>query len=536
VTLIFLPDNRTLVALAGENTIIRWDATTGATLERWTVGEGELKQAILSPDNRTLISALQGGQVGVWDIESGRLLKVLGIEPIGSYVVFSLALSPDGRWVAADTIDGAIRLWDMTTGKIQQTFPGYSDIADQHARNLAFSPDGRLLVSSGAKVRLWLVESGALLREFDEGTGLAFSPDGNLLATGPSQEAIKLWDVSSGELRQTVSGPEHFTTLLFSPDGSTLEAGDYLEGRERMVRLWDLTTGTPAGTLTGFAEVNYPLAISPAGVIFAGHDNDIRVWDIQAGQVTRTLTGHTNRVTNLTISADGKLLVSGERDSNLAWVWDTTTGQRVETIPAFFLGQANTIVLSPDTQMLAVGDPTTVVSIFSVQTGEVLHELRVGIRGTDYLSFSPDSAILVSGTQGNLNVWDVKTGRLLFSPGLGVAAFLPNGQLVIIEENVASFWQAETGKRLRTLPCPWPVNSVIASPDGRLLASTFFHSNSGQPLLVTGTVHLWEAETGRLLRTIETPAAVDIYFTPDGKLLIMYLRGATVQHWGIPPK
>jgi WD40 repeat protein len=59
-------------------------------------------------------------------------------------------------------------------------------------------------------VRLWDVESGKGVRQFDSATGgmfaVAFSPDGQTLATGGETGAIRLWNVQAGEELLTKSG------------------------------------------------------------------------------------------------------------------------------------------------------------------------------------------------------------------------------------------------------------------------------------------------------------------------------------------
>jgi len=54
-------------------------------------------------------------------------------------------------------------------------------------------------------------------------TDLAFSPDGKLLASASNDVTIKLWNVATGNLLQTLLGhSKPATSLAFSPDDATL--------------------------------------------------------------------------------------------------------------------------------------------------------------------------------------------------------------------------------------------------------------------------------------------------------------------------
>ena len=107
------------------------------------------------------------------------------------------------------------------------------------AWNVTFSPDGTLLASAGRDhaVRLWDVETGELVREFLDHTtwviGVDFSPDGRWLVTGESgssaddrftvQARMQLWDVETGELLRVYEGHTGgIWSVDFSPDGQML--------------------------------------------------------------------------------------------------------------------------------------------------------------------------------------------------------------------------------------------------------------------------------------------------------------------------
>jgi WD40 repeat protein len=93
---------------------------------------------------------------------------------------------------------------------------------------LAFSPDGRTLVSAGNDVTLWDVQTreqhGEPLKGLSTVRYLAFSPDGRTLASASND--VILWDVQTREQRgEPLKGLSTVRYLAFSPDSRFLAAG-----------------------------------------------------------------------------------------------------------------------------------------------------------------------------------------------------------------------------------------------------------------------------------------------------------------------
>jgi WD40 repeat protein len=148
--------------------------------------------------------------IRIWDIASGKEVRWAVRARIRPEPV---ALSPDGRLMATGgvvarfrggQVDPPIRLWELASGQEVATLEGH----EESTRGLAFSPDGRILVSSSgtyhsdndATVRAWDVATGRELRRFVGHRGavwnVAFTPDGHSVVSGSEDGTGLVWDVS----------------------------------------------------------------------------------------------------------------------------------------------------------------------------------------------------------------------------------------------------------------------------------------------------------------------------------------------------
>jgi hypothetical protein len=137
-----------------------------------------------------------------------------------------LDISRDSTLLAIEAKDrSAIEIKQRTTRKTRMTL----DVeVPSHPKGVAFSDDGKQFATQDDEsVSIWDLASqhptaiidnpGAL----DRG-GLAFSPDGALLAIAPGDSVLRLWDVKTGGLRQTIADQESVHAFAFRPDGKLL--------------------------------------------------------------------------------------------------------------------------------------------------------------------------------------------------------------------------------------------------------------------------------------------------------------------------
>ena len=205
----------------------------------------EWTDVIFSPDDSTIATAGRDGTIRLWEAASLKQnVKVLG----HTNRVLSIAFSPDGSIIASGKGDQVL-LWNALTGQQMETF--HAEVAGLNIRAVTFSPDGSVLATGHENntILLWdmairqeklAIIVPTLERNIRSEIGnVAFSPDGKTLASSGGHEdySIYLWDVVTGQRKTTLTGhKEHIRTFAFSPDGNTLASCT----SEEFIRLWDV--------------------------------------------------------------------------------------------------------------------------------------------------------------------------------------------------------------------------------------------------------------------------------------------------------
>ncbi len=153
----FSPDGRSVAVLAEQSgpsvKVEILDAHTGA-LRRTLEATGDnpaAKTGLQFGRSGDVLASLGGDELILWDAGTGVKRRTFHFP--GEKVDL---LSPDGATVAT-TRDGRIRLWDTASGRLLRSINGS---VDTEVMALAFSPDGRTLLSShlagvDGKVEVW---------------------------------------------------------------------------------------------------------------------------------------------------------------------------------------------------------------------------------------------------------------------------------------------------------------------------------------------------------------------------------------------
>jgi WD40 repeat protein/serine/threonine protein kinase len=285
---VYSPDGR-LLASGGwdkDHGVRLWDAASGTLIAVLKGHQDTIFSLAFSPDSRRLVSRSSDETLRSWDTETGTALAVIPCDMVPRRAGPQSALvTPDGRCIVTGT-EGGLRRWDLATGAELDRVP----LPLRDVRILAVRPQDGLLAASGdgPNIVLFDLKAGQVrtVLTHTNPTGaspfinhtLAFSPDGRQLLSAGNTRDIQLWDVESGKLIRALPGHTgDVFAAIFHPDGKRIVSA----GRDRMIRIWDPTHGDELVGLPGHTSYIFSLSFSPDGTTLASGSGDftVRLWE-----------------------------------------------------------------------------------------------------------------------------------------------------------------------------------------------------------------------------------------------------------------
>ncbi|MCC6698263.1 MAG: protein kinase [Candidatus Hydrogenedentes bacterium] len=328
----FSPDGATLVSASHDRKVIFWDPDTGLEKNNAIGVSSAVIRTLFSPDG-TRLAIVGSTNARVWD--AGKPLgaiRLRGHTADVNAVEFSLdgrvLASGAGHWSAGG--DTRVILWDVASRKPLHILEGHT----RPVFCIAFHPNGKWVTTSGSDHRVitWDIATGSKVREFSADVhtngvrSIAYSPDGRQLISGgwDAEKALSakgaIWDAASGTLLHTLEGHnEVIDSVDWSEDGRLVATAC----RDGKVRTWDPAEGALVSVLPADEDWAYGVAFDPRGARLAASyaSGAVLIWDLNTGDIVQQMKGHTIRVNTVDYSADGERLMTC--DNAGCNVWDS---------------------------------------------------------------------------------------------------------------------------------------------------------------------------------------------------------------------
>jgi RNA polymerase sigma factor (sigma-70 family) len=566
------PDGK-VVATAGYDALIAWDAATGKELWKFDphsegfrlpeTGYGA-RSIAFTPDGRMIIPGREG-EVSVRDVMTGKAVLLQPKRPgkTTKAHIKSIDVAPDGKALALGGELG-VTVCDFD-GKvlfeIANNPPGPLPIDKDrlgfggHYSYAVYAAKGKTLavVTSDLPeiVRLLDAATGEELRRLELSAKLvrlAFSPDGKALFATERDQSVRAYAVETGKrlwahtIKLTNPYENYTSAIAVRPDGKTIAVG----ATDHRLYLLDASTGEETGRLAAHGWYPWGLAFTSDGATLysSGWDGAIRRWDVAARKQLPLPVG-VRCSSVVAASPDGKTVVYGDDDETIRLV-DAATGKELKKLRLEGTSY-NQLLFSPDGKRLAGGGSSgdkVHVAVWNLETFEAIRRWdwpkgRDPHSTVECLAFTPDGSRLAAATfrQSSARVWDIEKDRevaQLPHDHIYGLSFSPDGKTLATAgwDKCVRFWNPDTAKVIREMVV---ADAKNAGADTRLYAVCFAPAGG---LVATADmdccVRVWNASDLSLKTVLRHDAGFTfgaIAFSPDGLLVASGVNSGQIQVW-----
>jgi serine/threonine protein kinase/WD40 repeat protein len=523
----------------------------------------------VSKDGEWVATGDRYGTVTIWNTRNGK--KVFQLTEKAKSIS-ALDFSPDNAKLVFSDADRNIHLWNPALGE-SYTFERRHGLA---IHSLFFAPDGESIYSGSDDFQITVWDVNGLFREkfttSQKINHIGLSPNNRYLAAAMNDSTIRIWDVKTGAIASEIKVNRlatDFTFVDFLPNSETIVTGS----ADGYVRLWNISGDEPLWEV-GSAEVRRQitsLALSGNGAQIAVMFDDgiVEIWNLSSRQKDAFADWSYSPIRRVVISPDDRALAYQlNRDFvEIVTINNATRTTRLTgTLPQGSpISAENKLVIMPRNQADQLHLYSLPVS--TTQEPMILHNYP----GNGSVSFSPDSRILVAGSNRALSFWSISSGLELKASTSKVInqcqviygnSFVAAGSelgIIFFEDNLPFFCQFADNPNGIT-DTILPDGSMIVQAlrnhlveirevehsDQKFQAKTLSDSDTeaiaiskrGELLAVgsvSGAIEIYDLETMRLLRILElnTGPVHHLLFSNDGKYIIAGSSDGTLRFFGI---
>ena len=360
------PDQKTILSVSGDGTLIKWSATSYEKLWEVQTKEGLLSVAI----HPKLPIAATGGNKGttwVWNIASEKRIK---IRKGHKDVIWQMCFDPTGDFLYTVSQDGSIIKRSTSNWKINIKVNHPIGVLQ---RAVDINTDSQILVIA-------------------DGDGII------AVCNAADLEIRNWWQAHDQVIRDLAITPDAKNIISVSQDG--------------FVKIWNLKNGRLVQSLSVHADAVHAVKVSQNGQYFYTGDDSgkIIVWDLK--EILRRKTEdslHQSSIIKLLPIHNGERLLSGSVDGQLA-IWETKN-KKVSYSIKLHLGRDDYLKDFQITSDLRYIFITSYEKVFSLdlQTNQIRQKEANNTEFfATFLSYEVDTNFFISVTENSrLSWWSV---------------------------------------------------------------------------------------------------------------------------------
>ena len=427
-------DNRYVVLASKEHSIKILDLDKGEIVDVLSGHTDGVNSLAFSSDYRFLVSASGDKTIKVWDFYKRKLHKSFDN---GKWVDYA-SLSPDNKYIVSASGDEMLRIWSIDKDGAVDSLKGHT----HRITKAMFCMDGQKIVSSSwdYTIRAWdnpiILNPNIWRAHTDVVTSVAWH--GDVIASASADNRILLWDVKTGELKDSLMGHQgNVSHVAISRDGQKLVSSSW----DKTIKIWDLVQRKELYTMDGSGDYVESASFSPDGqrIVSTSWDQTVRVWDTKTKMGQKTLYGHSGFVNMAVYSPDGQVIASCSSDSTLI-LWDAIRLDSLHVLKGH-QGSVNACAFSPDSKKIASASSDQTIGIWDVERGENCSYLKGHTSEITSVCFSKDGRYLLSSSNdGTIKVWDINREAIVHSldrntaHGINIALFGQDDRTILSGE------------------------------------------------------------------------------------------------------
>ncbi|KMT15605.1 hypothetical protein BVRB_3g059510 [Beta vulgaris subsp. vulgaris] len=278
-----------VLAIALENSVYLWDASTHATSELVSISDdkGPVTSVSWAPDGCHIAIGLNNSEVELWDSTACKKLRTLS----NGHQARIGSLAWNNHILTSGSVDSSIINNDVRVrGHVIETYRGHR----LEVCGIRWSPSGRYLASGGNDnlLHIWdrsmagLNSSTQWLHRIQDHRAavkaLAWCPfQSNMLASGGgmSDRCIKFWNIHTGACLNSVDTGSQVSALLWSKNDRELVSSHGFP--DNQLTLWKYPSMVKMAELNGHTSRVLFMTQSPDSfAVASAGDETLRIWNV----------------------------------------------------------------------------------------------------------------------------------------------------------------------------------------------------------------------------------------------------------------